>query len=159
MPGKRRPGGLGARVRAAFGYAGVLLTWAPSLAFLVSSTLLAGCSDSAARLDPEATAASFVAAVRNGDRAAAFRLLGPRTRERLQEALNGAKRVSGRLELKPHDFLAVGLAAPAWEPSDFELIEKSGARAVVSVQSSASDRYDLPLLNENGYWRIELPLD
>jgi hypothetical protein len=107
--------------------------------------------------DPEATMKRFINATRNGARDEVFAALGPRTRARIDESMRAAKRVSGRLALAPESFLAVGRAAPAWEPSGTRLLRADGDLAVVEVYSERGDRHEINLVREGGVWKIELP--
>jgi len=131
------------------------------LAVMAPLTVLAclpACERDTPASDPAAVVESFVAASRNGDRAAVYQHLGPKTRARLQEALQSAKRVSGRLELRPHDFLSVGQAPPAWEASSYRTTQTGPKTATVSISSAAGDRHDLELVRAGDAWRIELPM-
>ena len=115
---------------------------------------LAGCGSG--RGDPAKVVERFVVATRNGDRVAVYQDLGPRTRGRIESTMRAAKRVGGRLELKPYDLLSVGHAPPTWESATIRTVEVNGDRATVSVQSSTGDRHDVELVSEGRAWKIEL---
>jgi hypothetical protein len=117
---------------------------------------LANCARGAQR-DPEAVVEQFIAAANAGDSEEVYELLGPRSRSRLDELRQSAKRVSGRLAIEPKDFLSVGRAPAGWEPQGVRLLRKSNIDAVVQVYSAAGDRYSLSLVREGHAWKVELP--
>ena len=115
-----------------------------------------GCSRGVHR-DPEPVVEEFIAAVNAGNSDDVYELLGPRSRSRLDDLRQSAKRVSGRLALEPKDFLSVGRAPVGWEPQGVRLLHKSNIDAVVQVYSAAGDRYSLNLVREGHAWKIDLP--
>lgn len=117
---------------------------------------LASCGE-ARGADPERTVEQFIAAAHGGHAAEVYALLGPRSRKQLDERRQSAKRVSGRLALSPQDFLSVGRAPPAWEPSGARLLRKTDTEAQVQVHSATGDRYVLTLVREGRRWKLELP--
>lgn len=126
------------------------------LALFVVAALSAACRGGA-EADPEQVVEQFIAAATAGNSAEVYELLGPRSRHRLDDLRQSAKRVSGRLALTPQDFLSTGRAPPGWEPQGVRLLNKSNADAVVQVYSAAGDRYSLSLVREGRSWKIELP--
>jgi|GEM_PF-2391456 len=123
---------------------------------LFAMLAVANCGRGAQR-DPEAVVELFIAAANAGDSEEVYELLGPRSRGRLDELRQSAKRVSGRLALQPKDFLSAGRAPAGWEPQGVRLLRKSNVDAVVQVYSAAGDRYSLNLVREGHAWKVELP--
>jgi hypothetical protein len=124
-----------------------------SVAFL----LLAGCSGGEGPENPEGAVRLFIAAARTGDRGSVLQRLGPATRARMEALQNDSRRLSGRLMMKTEDFLSVGWAPPAWEPSGTRILRRDRVSAEVEVYSSTGDRHTLWLAREGREWKIELP--
>lgn len=124
-----------------------------ALAFL----LLAGCSAGDGPENPEGAVRIFIAAARTGDRGGVLQRLGPTTRARIEALQSDSRRLSGRLTMKTEDFLSVGWAPPAWEPSGTRLLRRDQDSAEVEVFSSTGDRHSLALAREGREWKIELP--
>ena len=124
-----------------------------SVAFL----LLGGCSGGDGPENPEGAVRLFIAAARTGDRGSVLQRLGPATRARMEALQNDSRRLSGRLMMKTEDFLSVGWAPPAWEPSGTRLLRRDRDSAEVEVYSSTGDRHALWLVREVREWKIELP--
>ena len=123
-----------------------------SIAFL----LLGGCSGGDGPENPEGAVRLFIAAARTGDRGSVLQRLGPATRARMEALQNDSRRLSGRLMMKTEDFLSVGWAPPAWEPSGTRLLRRDRESAEVEVYSSTGDRHTLSLAREGREWKIEL---
>jgi hypothetical protein len=126
---------------------------APWVVFL----LLVGCSGGDGPENPEGAVRLFIAAARTGDRGGVLQRLGPATRARIEALQSDSRRLSGRLMMKTEDFLSVGWAPPAWEPSGTRLLHRGRESAEVEVYSSAGDRQALVLAREGREWKIELP--
>ena len=126
---------------------------APWVLFL----LLAGCSGGDGPENPEGAVRLFIAAARVGDRGSVLQSLGPATRARIEALQSASRRLSGRMMMKPEDFLSVGWAPPAWEPSGTRLLRRDRDNAEVEVYSSTGDRHALSLVREGREWNIELP--
>lgn len=99
----------------------------------------------------------LIASARAGDRAAVYQRLGPATRGRIDGLLAGARRMSGRVMMKPEDFLSVGWAPPAWEPAGTRILRRDERSAEVEVYSVAGDRHALEMVKEGAEWKAELP--
>jgi hypothetical protein len=119
--------------------------------------LLLGCSGAEGPDSPEGAVRLFIAAARSGDRGSVFSRLGPSTRARIEGLESSIRPLSGRTQIKPEDFLSVGWAPPAWEPSGTRLLQRTRESAEVEVFSSAGDRHSLSLVREGREWKIELP--
>jgi hypothetical protein len=126
-------------------------------ALWIAFLLLAGCSGGDGPENPEGAVRLFIAAARTGDRGSVLQRLGPATRARMEALQNDSRRLSGRLMMKTEDFLSVGWAPPAWEPSGTRLLRRDRESAEVEVYSSTGDRHTLSLAREGREWKIELP--
>jgi hypothetical protein len=126
-------------------------------ALRVALLFLAGCSAGEGPESPEGAVRLFIAAARTGDRGSVFQRLGPATRERIESLQSTSRRLSGRMMMKAEDFLSVGWAPPAWEPSGTRLLRRDRDSAEVEVYSSTGDRHALWLVREGREWKIELP--
>jgi hypothetical protein len=106
---------------------------------------------------PEAAARAFISAARAGDRRAAFALLGPATQARLESAAaDASEKVGGNRRFTGADLLEVGVSSASWSPVGYEVAERAGERAVVSVLGPDGQRDRLDLVRASGRWRIEL---
>ena len=126
-------------------------------AFFVGLLWLAGCSGAEGPDNPEGAVRLFIAATRTGDRGSVFQRLGPATRARIEAVQAVSRSLSGRMLMKPEDFLSVGWAPPAWEPAGTRVLRRDRESAEVEVYSSAGDRHSLALTREGREWKIELP--
>ena len=131
----------------------MLVREAPWIVFL----LLAGCSGGDGPENPEGAVRLFIAAARVSDRGSVLQRLGPATRARIEALQSASRRLSGRMMMKAEDFLSVGWAPPAWEPSGTRLLRRDRDSAEVEVYSSTGDRHALWLVREGREWKIELP--
>lgn len=127
-------------------------------ASVLFATGLLACGASDKAKTPEAAVRALIAAARAGDRSAVFRRLGPSTRGLIESQAGAARRLSGRVPLKPEDFLSVGWAPPAWEATGMRVTRKDDQSADVDVFSAAGDRHALTLVREGGDWKVELPV-
>jgi hypothetical protein len=106
---------------------------------------------------PEGVARQFIVAARAGDRRAAWGLLGPRTRSRLDaEAAAATNRAGGSLRFTPLDVFEASAPESSYSPENVILRERSGAHAVVDVLGPAGRRDTLELVKVDGAWRVEL---
>jgi hypothetical protein len=119
--------------------------------------LLAGCSGGDGPENPEGAVRLFITAARIGDRGSVLQRLGPATRARIEALQSASRRLSGRMMMKPEDFLSVGWAPPAWEPAGTRVLRRDRDSAEVEVYSSSGDRHAMWLVRESREWKIELP--
>jgi hypothetical protein len=119
--------------------------------------LLAGCSGGDGPENPEGAVRLFITAARIGDRGSVLQRLGPATRARIEGLQSASRRLSGRMMMKPEDFLSVGWAPPAWEPAGTRVLRRDRDSAEVEVYSSSGDRHAMWLVREGREWKIELP--
>ncbi len=122
---------------------------------LLLALLVAACSGQ--RGGPEAAVQQLISSARTGDRVSVYQRLGPETRNRILALQTTSRRSSGRLVMKPDDFLSVGWAPPAWEPAGMRTLHREGDSAEVEVYSASGERHAVRLVREGGEWKIELP--
>jgi len=86
-----------------------------------------------------------------------FDLLSPSTQQRLEERAKQATALVGAsVRYRALDLISIGSFDDAPAPSDLEVVEDTGERATVSVETSGgTERIDL--VKVDGAWRIDLP--
>lgn len=119
--------------------------------------LLFACACGAGTRSPVGAVRALAEAAQDGDRDAAWRLIGPDTRARLEADAKRAAQLSGRRQVPPAEMLAVG-----WFPARFHLddareVERDGDRAVVEVRGKSGERERVTCVRAQGAWKIELP--
>jgi hypothetical protein len=117
--------------------------------------LLVGCS--AGTRSPEGAVRAFAEAAADGDRAAAFRLLGPTTRAKLADDAKRAAELSGRRAMAPEEMLAAGWFPPRVRIDDVRVLERERGRATVEVIGKGGERETVTVVDEGGAWKVELP--
>jgi len=123
--------------------------------WLAGALALAACSGGAS--SPEGAVERLVTAARTGDRAGVYARLGPATRARLDALVMASRKMSGRVALKPQDFLSVGWAPPAWELAGMRTLRRDDSTADVEVYAATGDRHIVTLVRDGDEWKIELP--
>jgi hypothetical protein len=123
--------------------------------WLLALSLALGCSKDPS--SPEGAVDRMVTAARTGDRAGVYARLGPATRARIDALVAASRKMSGRVTLKPQDFLSVGWAPPAWELDGLRTLRRDGNTADVEVYAASGDRHIVSLVREGDEWKIELP--
>jgi hypothetical protein len=123
--------------------------------WLVIAALLAACSGSPST--PEGAVDRLVTAARTGDRAGVYARLGPATRARIDPLVIASRKMSGRVALKPQDFLSVGWAPPAWDLAGMRTLRRDETTADVEVYAASGDRHIVALVREGDEWKVELP--
>lgn len=88
----------------------------------------------------------------------AYPLLSSRARESLTERAARASQLSGH-DLQPWEMLAPGRFAMrfAFNPDELE-VHIAGDRATVVARGRAGDRAEVPMVREQGHWRVDLVL-
>jgi len=117
--------------------------------------LLAACG--AGTRSPVGAVRALGEAAQDGDRDAAWRLLGPQTRARLETDAKRAAQLSGRRAMPPQEMLAVGWFQPRWRLDDARELERSGDRATVEVTGKNGEREQVACVRVAGAWKVELP--
>jgi len=106
---------------------------------------------------PETAVRGMIAAANEGDRNGVFALLSPSTQAALEErAQRATELVGSNVRYTALDLIAIGSAEDVPAPSEIEVVERDGNRAVVEVVSSAG-RARLDVVRVGGRWRIDLP--
>ncbi len=112
---------------------------------------------------PTGAVAAFASAVESASsdptqRRRVYDLLSRRARDSLTARAARASQVSG-WELRPWDMLAPGRMRLRVQVSPESLTAReSGDRAVVTVRGRAGGVADVPLVREEGEWRVDLAL-
>ena len=76
-------------------------------------------------------------AARAGDRQAVFELLSPATQQRLEDRARQATALVGAsVRYRPLDLISIGSFDDAPSPSDLQVVEDTGERATVSVETN-----------------------
>lgn len=141
---------LSARRRVAAAAASVLLAVALAIAVVGR-----GCG--VEQPGPEQAVRSLLAAASAGDRQAVWTLLSPQTQRRLEDrAQRATDLVGANLRYTALDLIAIGSSEDRPAPSEIDVVERTGDRAVVELRSSAG-RARLELVRVDGHWRIDLP--
>jgi hypothetical protein len=124
-------------------------------AVLAGALLWLGCS--AGTRSPAGAVHALVEAAAEGDRDAAFRLLGPATRARLGVAAKRTAELSGQRELAPRELLAVGWFPPRFHVREVHELSRTGAHALVEVRGAQEGEVErIDCVNEAGAWKVEL---
>jgi hypothetical protein len=124
--------------------------------FALAAAMAGGCAGDRPST-PEGAVDRLITAARTGDRAGVYQRLGPATRARIEALAAASRTMSGRVALRPEDFLSVGWAPPAWEPAGMRTLRKETATAEVEVYSESGDRHSVDLVREGDEWKVELP--
>lgn len=140
------------------------LPWATGTMFIILSLAIgiAGC-DRDPRSTPEEALAAWVAAMNASRtdisaRRQAYDLLAQRARASLQERAARASQLSG-LDIQPWEMLAPGRFALRFTFDPRRLRATiTGHRAVVTVVGPGGDRASVPMVREDGQWRVDLTL-
>ena len=137
----------------------------PGVCALVLSVLLCGCGHADAEETPIATVRHFLevmdrSAVDESALREAYRLLDTQAQRSLAERADRASSLAGR-RYEPYEMLAQGRFrlrfAPTAPGGMRERID--GTRAFVTVSGGgAGERAEVPLVHEQGRWRIVLAL-
>ena len=108
---------------------------------------------------PDGAVRAFASAARGGDRKAAWALLGPATRARLEEAAVGAtQKVGGTRRYAALDMLEVGASEATYTPTEFHVLARHGNDARVEVVGGGGRRDIVHTVEVGGRWRVELDL-
>ncbi len=135
----------------------------PAVLSVVIALALAACESARPADSPVTTVATFIAAVEAAERDATQRrrvydLLSLRGRNGLDERAARASQVSGRA-LDPWEMIAPGrLRLRMTVSTDSLTARESGERAMVTARGRAGGVADIPLVREEGRWRIDLAL-
>jgi hypothetical protein len=129
---------------------------APRVVLTLAAALLVACGGERPR-SPEGAVDRMVTAARTGDRAGVYQRLGPLTRARIDALVIASRKMSGRVALRPEDFLSVGWAPADWEPAGMRTLRSDQGSAEVEVYSEGGDRHIVNVVRDGDDWKIELP--
>ena len=124
---------------------------------LVVMVALLACACSAGTRSPAGAVRALSEAAADGDRAEVWRLLGPRTRARLEADARRVAELSGRRQVSPEEMLAVGWYPPTIHAADVRELERNGDAATVEVVGRGGERERVSCVREGGAWKVELP--
>lgn len=135
----------------------------PALALIVALTIASGCAREGEPATPADTVGAFASAVEASAsdttaRRRVYALLSHRAQESLEARAARASQVSGRA-FEAWEMLAPGRARMLiqYDPSATST-RVAGTRAVVTARGRAGGVADVPLVFEEGRWRIDLAL-
>lgn len=108
---------------------------------------------------PEGTVRAFVAAAHAGDKRAAWELLGPATRERLESyAESATQKVGGARRYVALDMLEVNATDTGSLPLELRVAERSDTDAVVEISGPSNRKDRVRAVRIGRKWRVELVL-
>lgn len=118
---------------------------------------LPGCGDE----EPPAVSAArqFATAARAGDVEQVLALVDAPTVAHVQQAAERASdQVGGRRNVELQEMLQVVDVDSHFQVGEAELVQGDDERAVVRLTGADGTSHSLELVNENGSWRVHLPL-
>ncbi len=124
---------------------------------LIAALLVAGCS--AGTRSPVGAVRALAEAAVDGDRDAAWRLLGSATRKKLADHAKRTAELSGQREVPAKEMLAVGWFAPRFRVHDVREVSRTGGdHALVEVRGANEGEVErIDCVREAGAWKVELP--
>ena len=126
---------------------GALLVVAPGL----------GCGED--EPEPVKAARAFAEAVRYRDVEQILQMVDSQTRSRIGQAAERASdQVGGRRNVEVEEMIQVVDVDPRFQVAEVVLGQDDGQRAVVRLQGSDGTEHSLELINEDGAWKVRLPL-
>jgi hypothetical protein len=120
---------------------------------LLLGALLGGCTASS----PVEAVRAFSDAAQAGAQHEVWRLLGPKSRERVVADAKRAAELSGRRALLPESMLAVGWSAPRFRAAEIRERSVQVDHALVEVRGPAGEMALVDCVLEGGAWKVELP--
>ncbi len=137
---------------------------ARAVLLLALSVLCAACGDEPVDATPEGALRAFLEAMDRSDqdshaREEAYHLLAAESRERLERRAELATSL-GRRRFEPWEMIAQGRYRLRFEGRGADGLESvvDGDRAEVIVRGAAGQEARVPMVRENGHWRIELAI-
>lgn len=114
-----------------------------------------GCAPADAT--PEGAVQAFVEAARDGNKDAAWALLGPATRRRLEDAaVSATEKAGGPRRFAAKDMFEVDATDTTWAPTAYRVKRRDGDRADVEVVGPAGKVDVVQVVKVDGRWRVEL---
>ncbi len=134
--------------------------WAAAVSVLAAVALAAGVVGRGCGVEeqgPDSAVRSMLAAASAGDRTAFWALLSPDTQARLEDKAQRATELGGsNVRYDALDLISIGSTEEVAPPTEINVIERHGDRAVVEIVSGAG-RARLDIVRIDGRWRIDLP--
>lgn len=119
--------------------------------------MLAGCGEE--EPPPVQAARRFVQAVQSGEVEGVLDMLDAEAKAYVQRAAEGASdQVGGRRSVEPAEMLQVVDVDPHFQVKGAELVEGNEQRALVRLHGADDSTRALDLVQENGAWKVNLPL-
>jgi hypothetical protein len=123
-------------------------------AFLVAALLFAACGGRS----PSAAVRALDEAAREGDVERVMKLLGPRTRARLEADAKRAGEQAGRRKLAASELLAAGWTPPAFELDSATEVAHDATHATVETRGRCAGCVrQVEVVREGDAWKVELP--
>jgi hypothetical protein len=124
--------------------------------WMLAALMVTGCS--AGTRSPVGAVRALAEAAVDGDRDAAWRLLGPATRKKLSDNAKRTAEMSGQREVPAKEMLAVGWFTPRFRVRDVREVSRTGGdHALVEVRGAGDQEIDrIDCVRENGAWKVEL---
>lgn len=123
----------------------------------VATGSLAGCGEE--EPEPVRTAKDFVDAVRSGDADRVLALVDEETLTRVQIAAERASdQVGGRRSIELEEMFQVVQVDLRFQVASAELSSDDGENAVVTLTGADDSTHALPLVRQQGQWKVRLTL-
>ncbi len=127
-------------------------------AFAVMGTLMGGACSTADDA-PIALARTYARALAAGDAAALVPLLTQDAQTELQAlAETATNQVGGRRTFAPHEVMQLTPVSEPFQVSEISVHARDAHAATVRLQTPSGSTFDLNLVEENGTWKIQVPL-
>jgi hypothetical protein len=137
--------------------AGKRATGARWIGALVVGVLALGCGEE--EPPPVQTARKFVHAVQAGEVEAVLALVDAEAVGHVRHAADGASdQVGGRRSIEPQEMLQVVDVDPYFQIKKAELVHGDDRQAQVRLRGADDTTRVLDLINEDGAWRVRLPV-
>lgn len=134
--------------------------WAAAVSAIAAVALAVGVVGRGCRVEepgPDTAVRSMLAAASAGDRKAFWALLSPDTQAKLEEKAQRATELGGsNVRYVALDLISIGSTEEVPPPTEINVLERHGDRAVVEIVSAAG-RARLDVVQVDGRWRIDLP--
>lgn len=126
-------------------------------ALALAALLASGCGEE--EPPPVQAARRFVQAVQSGEVEGVLAMLDAEAVAYVERAAVGASdQVGGRRSVEPSEMLQVVDVDPHFQVKGAELVEGNEQRALVRLHGADDSTRALDLVQENGTWKVNLPL-
>jgi hypothetical protein len=125
-------------------------------AFVVLAVWATGCKEEA---PPVTVAKAYAAAAQRGDSTALVDLVDEEARAYLNAAAERASdQIGGRRNVEPREMVQITDVDPRFQVASTELLHDSSGTARVRLLGVDGSSHDVDLVEEDGRWRVRLPL-